>query len=73
MGTDEIYKYILLYFKAHLFVPTVRDMSDEFSCSTSTIHVRLKELECKGDIIRKEDGSYYRLRNEVMLDLIVDG
>jgi hypothetical protein len=33
--------------------------------------VRLKELEEKGDIIRKKDGSLYRLRNEIMIDLIM--
>ena len=70
MGTDEVYKYILQYFKAHMFVPTVRDLSEHFSCSTSTIHLRLKELESNGDIVRKKDGSSYRLRNEVMVDLI---
>jgi DeoR/GlpR family transcriptional regulator of sugar metabolism len=70
MDTVEIYRYILEYYKRHMFVPTVRDMSDHFQCSTSTVHLRLKELEEKGDIIRKKDGSLYRLRNEIMLDLI---
>jgi len=70
--TVEIYQYILNYFKSNTFVPTVRDLSKYFSCSTSTMHSRLKELEITGDIIRKKDGSSYRLRNEVILDLMTD-
>lgn len=70
MDVVDVYRYILKYYKKWLFVPTVRDLSEHFSCSTSTIHVRLKELEEKGDIIRKKDGSLYRLTNEVILDLI---
>lgn len=70
METVEVYKFILLYFRTHMFVPTVRDLSKHFSCSTSTIHLRLKELENNGDIVRKKDGSSYRLQNEVMVNLI---
>lgn len=70
MDVAVIYKYILEYFKKYTFVPTVRDLSDYYSCSTSTIQKCLKELENKGDIIRKKNGSSYRLRNEVMIDLI---
>lgn len=70
MDVVHVYRYILEYFRDNLFVPTVREMSEHFSCSTSTVHLRLKELEDKGDIIRKKDGSLYRLTNEVMLDLM---
>jgi len=71
METVEVYKYILIFFKSHTFVPTVRELSEYFKCSTSTIHLRLKGLELKGDIIRKKDGSLYRLRNEIMRDLMM--
>ena len=70
MDTVELYRYILEYFKNHMFVPTVRDMSEHFSCSTGTVHIRLKELESNGDIVRKKGGSSYRLRNEVTIDLL---
>jgi len=71
METVEVYKYILIFFKSHTFVPTVRELGEHFKCSTSTIHLRLKNLELKGDIIRKKDGSLYRLRNEIMRDLMM--
>lgn len=50
---EKIYQYIVDYFDAHDFPPSVREICEAVGLtSTATVHVHLKNLERKGLIVR---------------------
>lgn len=57
----NVLDFIRFYVHKHGFSPSIRDISEEFSCSTSTVNSLLKELREQG-YVTFEDGKRRTLR-----------
>ncbi len=68
MQSLNVYGYIYGYYKANLFVPTYREIAEEFECSTDTVFRVMCDLRKRGLIIKKE--KYYRISKSDMIKAI---
>lgn len=67
----QMYSYIKEHFVKTGFVPSFHEIAENFECSTHTVHKRMRLLEQRKLIFKKQENATYRLSDSAVHNLIV--